>query len=83
MINELKTKEAEMLRQMQQSPKQFDSSKLKINIECPEPRNIASGMSFKIQNPQPITPQRTKSLPEPAQTTQEKFHKHSSQNIEV
>ena len=80
-ISELKAKEVEMLRQMQQSPKQFDSSKLKINIECPEPRNIASGMSFKIQNPQPIAPQRTNT--EPAGNTQEKFYKHSIQNIEV
>ena len=53
---------------MQQSPKQFDPSKLKINVECPEPRDIASGMSFNIQNQQPVTPQPTNRIPQPAQT---------------
>ena len=61
-----------MLRQMQESPKQFDPRKLKINIEYPEPRNIASGMGFKIQNQQSIIPQRAHSIPQAVQT-QEKF----------
>ena len=62
-----------MLHQMQQSPKQFDPSKLKVNIECPEPGTIANGMDYNIQNLQQITAPRTNRLPEPAQTTQEKF----------
>ena len=49
-ISELKTKEAEIIRQMQRTPKQFDQSKLKISIECPEPSGIAAGMNFTIDN---------------------------------
>ena len=62
-----------MLRQMQQSPQQYDPSQLKINIECPEPGTIANGMGYNIKNLQQITAPRTNRLPEPAQTTQEKF----------
>ena len=58
---------------MQQSPKDFDPSKLKIKIECPEPRDIAAGINFNIQNQQPIIKQRTNMPSEFVQTTQEKF----------
>ena len=58
---------------MQQSPKDFDPSKLKIKIECPEPRDIAAGIKFNIQNQQPIIKQRTNMPSEFVQTTQEKF----------
>ena len=61
-----------MLRQMQQSPKQFDPRKLKIIIECPEPRNIAGRMGFHMQNQQPIVPQRTNKIHHAAQI-QERF----------
>ena len=81
--SEMKAKAAEILGQTQQSPKQFNPSKLKIDKECQEERNIAGGMSNNIQNPQPITPQRTNRLPEAAQSTQEKFHRHSISNIEM
>ena len=53
---------------MQQSPKQFDPSKLKIDVECPEPMEIANGMSYHIQNQQPVAPQATNRIPQPAQT---------------
>ena len=43
---------------MQQSPKQFDPSKLNINIECPEPRNIAGVMNYSVQNQQSVSPSR-------------------------
>ena len=46
-ISERKTKEAEIIRQMQRTPKQFDQSKLKISIE---PSGIAAGMNFTIDN---------------------------------
>ena len=72
-ISELKVKEAEIIHQMQQFPKRFDPSKLKINIECPEPRDIAGGMNYKIQNQQPITPQHSDRTPQPVQTPPEKF----------
>ena len=72
-ISELTVKEAEMLRQMQQYPKQFDPSKLEINIECPEPGTKTNGMGYNINNLQQITASRTNMLPEPAQTSQEKF----------
>ena len=78
----MKAEEAEIIRQMQQSPKQFDPSKLKINVECPEPRNIGSGMSFNIQNQQPLTPQPTNTISQPAQT-QEKFENTKIQKREV
>ena len=58
---------------MQQSPKDFDPSKLKIKIECPEPRDIAAGINFSIQNQQPIIKQRTNMPSQLVQTTQEKF----------
>ena len=61
----MKAKEAEIIRQMQQYPKQFHPTKLKINVECPEPRDIASGMSFNIQNQQSVTPSRRYSISQP------------------
>ena len=75
-----------MLRQMQQSPEEFDSSKLKINIEFPKPRNITVGMSFNFKNQQQlldelleevatITGTLKNKVAEPAPTTQEKFQK--------
>ena len=78
----MKAKEAEIIRQMQQSPKQFDPSKLKIDVECPEPRDIASGMSYKIQNKQPVAPKATNRIPKPART-QEKFENTWIQKNEV
>ena len=89
-ITELKAKEAEMLRQMQKSPKQFDPSKFKIDIECSEPGKIASGMRFNIKNSlsvcqsgshsitQPVISEQnipTNSISRPDQNTQEKFQK--------
>ena len=68
-ISELKAREAEMLRQMQMSPQEFDPSKLKISTECPEPTTTR----IFIQNLQPITASRTNRVPEAIQTTQEKF----------
>ena len=72
-ISELKTKEAEIIRQMQRTPKQFDQSKLKINIECPEPSVIAAGMSFTIDNQQPVFSASANRIAQPAETTQERF----------
>ena len=57
-ISELKVKEAEIIRQMQQSPKQFDPSKLIINIECQEPSNFAGGLNFNVQNQQSVSSSR-------------------------
>ena len=78
----MKAEEAKIIRQMQQSPKQFDPSKLKIDVECPEPMEIANGMSYHIQNQQPVAPQATNRIPQPAQT-QEKFENTKIQKREV
>ena len=72
-ISELKVKEAEIIRQMQRTPKQFDQSKLKINIECPEPSGIAAGMNFNIENKQPVISANAIQISQPAETTQERF----------
>ena len=45
-------KEGEKIHQMQQSPEKFDSKQLKINIECPEPSDIASRMTFDVGSQQ-------------------------------
>ena len=37
---------------MQQSPEKFHSKQLKINIECPEPIDIASRMTFDVERQQ-------------------------------
>ena len=58
---------------MQQSPKDFDPSKLKIKIERPEPRDIAACINFNIQSQQPVIEQRTNMPSKLVQTTQEKF----------
>ena len=70
-----------MLREIQQFPKQFDSSELKINIKCPKPSYIVSGMNYDVKNKQSVIPQRSNRLPKQAQTTQEKFQNTRVQNI--
>ena len=72
-ISELKTKEAEIIRQMQRTPKQFDQSKLKISVECPEPSGIAAGINFNIDNQQPVISANAIQISQPAETTQERF----------
>ena len=40
------------------TPKQFDPSKLIINIECQEPSYIAGGLNYNVQNQQSVSPSR-------------------------
>ena len=72
-ITELKKKEAEIIRQMQRTPKQFDQSKLKVDIKCPEPSDIAAGLNLIIDNQQPGISASAKETFQPSQTTQERF----------
>ena len=58
---------------MQRTPKQFDQSKLKIAVECPEPSGIAAGMNFNIDNQQPVISANAIQISQPAETTQERF----------
>ena len=56
---------------MQRTPNQFDQNQLKINIECPEP--VAAGMSFIIENRQPVISASPKKTSQPPEATQERF----------
>ena len=77
-ITELKAKEAEIIRQMKRTPKEFDQSQLKVDIECPQPSDIATGMSFTIDNQQPDISASANKVSQPAQNIQERFQAGNS-----
>ena len=67
-IAELKQKEATIIRKMQQNPKDFDPKKLKIQIECPQPENIAAGIGFHIKNEQSVIQPPVQNISQPIQS---------------
>ena len=62
---------------MQQKPKEFDPARLEIQIECPEPENIAAGMAYNIKNEQSIIQRPAQIISKPAPSVQkEPFQKY-------
>ena len=55
---------------MQQNPKDFDPKKLKIQIECPQPENIAAGIGFHIKNEQSVIQPPVQNISQPIQGIQ-------------
>ena len=76
-IAELKQKEATIIRKMQQKPQEFDPTKLEIQIDCPEPKNIAAEMTYNIKNEQSIIQRPAQIISKPAPSVQkEPFQKY-------
>ena len=69
-IAELKQKEATIIRKMQQKPQEFDPTKLEIQIDCPQPENIAAGIGFHIKNEQSIIQRPAQIISKPAPSVQ-------------
>jgi len=69
-IAELKQKEATIIRKMQQKPQEFDPTKLEIQIDCPEPKNIAAGLTYNIKNEQSIIQRPAQIISMPAASVQ-------------
>ena len=53
-MTELKEKEAFLICQLEQNPKHQDPNYLEIKIKSPEPGDIAAGMSYHVENKQPV-----------------------------
>ena len=76
-IAELKQKEATIIRKMQQKPQEFDPTKLEIQIDFPEPKNIAAEMTYNIKNEQSIIQRPAQIISKPAPSVQkEPFQKY-------
>ena len=72
-IRRLKAKEAEIVCKVEQSPQEFDPSKMNVNIEFPKPTDIVVRMSFNMENKKPDIPLHTNRVSKLRQITQEKF----------